>query len=627
MAVAAGPVYARSAIGSGAKWGFALLGLLAGVALAIAIAWGVSSSLLVVGLTGPFILLLTFARPYWGVVLYVVLVYADLLSIFVRYEGAPSLTRFAGPVLLSAVFGYRLIFRREGLVSDRMTWWMILYGVMLALGLLYARSSDLVVSNLIEFTRNFITYLVVINMLITSRRLHAALWALLAMGVLLSTLTIYQSLSGRFDNDFGGLAQYRVSDIAGDTQAPRPGGTLGDANYYGQALLILLPIGFYLAFRGRSGLSRLAGWASSAALIAAIVLTYSRGDALALGVVLIGVVIYKRPRPVFWLGLILAAIVVLPLLPANYIARLDTVVSVVQGNQQTLLSEDSLRGRAGAITAAVQMFLDHPLIGVGRENYPLYQLQYLEGSGLALSSASIPPHDLYLEVAAESGIMGLIIVGGVFIVAWQALVEARRRFIAAGAFREAELAAWLGIGFLGYMVTSLFLHGAYMYILWLQIALIIAMRQLSRSMYPPALAEGESLPRSARSAPADTPVEVKPGRLDYEAHGTGRPATTIPGELRGEQAVFIFSDQGKKISVPGLFFAFWQQNGGLETLGCPISQVLINGTADKPLYTQYFENAQLEYRPRKDGAPPTVHIAGPDLQAYERRFSANAQEE
>ena len=50
----------------------------------------------------------------------------------------------------------------------------------------------------------------------------------------------------------------------------------------------------------------------------------------------------------------------------------------------------------------------------------------------------------------------------------------------------------MAIGLIGYLVSSLFLHGAYLYLLWLQVASIIALRQLARSATPaPSLPEKE----------------------------------------------------------------------------------------------------------------------------------------
>jgi O-antigen ligase len=466
------------------KRGFIALALLTAGGLGVAAAMGVAQSYLLAGLIAPFILLLTFIRPQWAVPLYLVLVYSDLLSLLTRYQNLPAVARYAGIVILSAVVGYRLLIQRRPLVSDEMTWWMLAYGVLVALGLFYARDPDRVMTNLIEFTRNFITYIAVINMLTTRRRLRVALWLVLAMGVLLASLTIYQSITQDFSNNFSGLAQYRVSEISGGNDAPRPSGQFGDANYYGQALLILVPLALYLAIEERRILPRLLGAGSALILIAAIIYTYSRGDALAVMAILVAAIIYKRPNPLLLVvgGVLLLAS--LPLLPPSYLDRLTTVLQTAQGDQQTIYNEASIRGRAGAYLSAIAMFIDHPLLGVGRENYTLYELDYVSGTSLAYQAVSIPPHDLYLEVAAEHGIIGLIVVGGLLLTLGRALTEARRRFLAVGDRSQAELAAWLAIGLFGYLVSSLFLHGAYLYLLWLQVALIIALRQLARSATP-----------------------------------------------------------------------------------------------------------------------------------------------
>lgn len=460
---------------------FALVAVVAGLLVGVAAGLGMPQNLLIGAVLSPFLLILIYARPHWSVTVYVVLVYADLLSILVKYHNFPPLARFAGAVMLSAVIGYKLVFRREKLRADGVTPWLVAYGMVVALGLFYARDSGLVMTNLIEFVRNFLTYLIIINALTTTSRLKAALGAVLAMGTLLALLSIYQSVTGRTDSDFGGLAQYRVSEITGSTDAARPGGTIGDANFYGQSLLILVPLGFYFASTAKRLFARFAGLFVALVLMAGIVFTYSRGDAVALAALLVAGLIYKRPSPILLGGLLVAALMAIPFLPANYVARLGTIVGVATSGQQAVLTDESLRGRAGAVQAAISMFADHPVLGVGRENYTLYQLQYLQGTSLALRARAIPPHDLYLEVATEQGIVGLAVFGGLLLAVYGAIREARRRFAARKAPREAELASWLGIGLFGYLVSSLFLHGAFLYMLWLQVSLIVALRQISRS--------------------------------------------------------------------------------------------------------------------------------------------------
>jgi O-antigen ligase len=471
---------ARPGLGFLSGLGLALLGLAAGALIALAIGAGVRTSLLVAGAVAPFALLVVFARPHWAVLVYAVLVYANLLSTLVEYQGLPPLARLAGAGLLSSVLGYRLVVRKGGLIDDAMTWWLGAYGVLVALGLIYARAPDLVAPELIEFGRNFLTYLVIINTITTIRRMKGVVFALLAMGVVLASLTVFQTITGDFSQDFGGLAQSKITGITELTDASRPGGTVADANYYGQNLLIVFPLALFLASRGIRPAARMFGILASIVLVAAIVFTYSRGDLLALAVVIVAAIIYKRPRPPVLVGGLMMLALLLVFLPANYYARLGSLVDVAGGDRSSLFTESSLRGRAGAATAAVAMFADHPFLGVGRNNYPLYELDYLRGTSLAQKSHGISPHDLYLETAAEQGVIGLIVLGGILVVSAQALFEARRRFTALGDDTQAELTVWFAIGLLGYLVTSIFLHGAYLYMLWLQIALIVAMRQIAR---------------------------------------------------------------------------------------------------------------------------------------------------
>ncbi|HKP54320.1 MAG TPA: O-antigen ligase family protein [Chloroflexia bacterium] len=521
--------------------------LMAGAGLGIAVGYGVPITYLLAGLIIPFSLLLTLARPHIAAMTYVVLVYTDLLSILVKYHGMPPLARFAGWAVFGAVLGYRLIVRREGLVTDSMTVWLAAYGGIIALGLAYARSSELVMSNVVEFTRIFLAYLIIINTITTTDRLRRTLWLLLSAGVFLASLTIFQSLIGTYENDFGGLAQFRVSEITGTNDAPRPGGTLGDANYYGQSLLILLPLALYLLAEGRSRLARLAGGFASLSLIIAIIFTYSRGDALALGIILVAAVLYKRPNPLYFLGGLVALLIAVPFLPSNYVSRLTTIADVASSNRQAILSEDSVRGRAGATYAAVEMFLDHPILGVGRENYPIYQLEYLAGTSFAKLPHGIPPHNFYLEVAAEHGLLGIVVVGGLLFMTWRALFEARRRFRDAGDKTHAELAAWLSIGLLGYLVSSLFLHGAHIWMLGLQIALIVALRQLSRVASPDFVSP--DLPVLAPVLPIFAPRES----ATSTSQPTTKPESARPLFASGVRAVrsFIPSRRARPVDSPG----------------------------------------------------------------------------
>lgn len=536
---------------------FALVAVLAGLLVGFAAGLGMPQNLLVALALSPFLLIFIYARPHWAVAVYVVLVYADLLSILVKYHGFPPLARFAGAIMLSAVLGYRLIYRREGLKKDEVTPWLVAYGAVVALGLLYARNPDLVMPNLVEFVRNFLTYLIIVNSLTNLGRLKATLWGLLGVATLLSALTLYQTATGRTDTEFGGLAQFRVSEIFGGADAPRPGGTIGDANYYGQLLLIAVPIGLYLVFESRGLLAKLAALGATTAVTGAIVFTYSRGDAVALGATLLAALVFKRPKLPALLVLLLGGALVLSALPSNYIERMSTLVGAFTGDQRAILTEASIRGRAGAVSAAVDMFADHMVLGVGRENYPLYQLDYLEGSALALRNSAIPPHDLYLEIATEHGIVGLVVFAGLILACAGALREARRRFMSMLNRDGGELAGWLGIGLFGYLVSSLFLHGAFLYMLWLQIGIIVALRQISRNAE--VVEQAQVAPPDEREPvlPFADPTAPRTYLLPVRSHPPGvlsRLKSLLPGNRSpqpGPETLALEYRTGPEPHVPG----------------------------------------------------------------------------
>ena len=613
---------------------FALVAVFAGLLVGLAAGLGMPQNLLIAAVLSPFLLVFIYARPHWAVAVYVVLVYADLLSIMVKYHDFPPLARFAGAIMLTAVLGYRVVYRREGLKKDEVTPWLVAYGLVVALGIFYAQKPDAVMPNVVEFVRNFLTYLIIVNSLTTLGRIKVALWGLFGVATLLSTLTLYQTVTGNTDSDFGGLAQFRVSEIFGGSDAARPGGTIGDANYYGQLLLIVVPVGLYLLFESRVLLAKFAALGATTAIMGAIVFTYSRGDAVALVATLFAAVVFKRPRLPVLIVLGIVAAIGISLLPSNYVDRMSTIVGAITGDQTAILTEGSIRGRVGAVSAAVDMFADNMILGVGRENYPVHQLAYLEGSALALNSRAIPPHDLYLEIATEHGIVGIVVFAGLIVVTFGALREARRRFTAAGERNGAELAAWLGIGLFGYLVSSVFLHGAFLYMLWLQIALIVALRQVSRHaevvdtgpVGVPADEMEPVLPFARPGAPKSylLPTSLNsPGLLSRLKPLRPTPrsdqATSTPGEngplshpqsngsTGGQLSTIEPTVSNWQANIDEQFRAFYEANGGEPVFGRPISPVFEEAGANgNTVPVQYFEYARLEYRPEAEALQQIV---------------------
>jgi hypothetical protein len=103
---------------------------------------------------------------------------------------------------------------------------------------------------------------------------------------------------------------------------------------------------------------------------------------------------------------------------------------------------------------------------------------------------------------------------------------------------------------------------------------------------------------------AGTPYEVQGGRVGVEA--TAGRSFPRPAPFQDRPGARFFPQTGYGLS--GGFLTFWQQNGGVEVLGYPISGELQETLSDGQVHTvQYFERARLELHPQNP-APYQIQV-------------------
>jgi len=132
------------------------------------------------------------------------------------------------------------------------------------------------------------------------------------------------------------------------------------------------------------------------------------------------------------------------------------------------------------------MWEDHPLIGVGPGGYPRSYREYAEQIGIRVQLADRQPHNLYLGLAAETGLLGLACFLGVVGVTLATLWRARRRMLLVDPARAAMLSGFI-LSVVAYLTTAVFLHLSFQRYFWLLMALAGAATYLaSRSPAIPA---------------------------------------------------------------------------------------------------------------------------------------------
>lgn len=302
--------------------------------------------------------------------------------------------------------------------------------------------------------------------------LRSLVWALIVAGGGVAALTVVQSAVGAFDTSFGGLAQWAVQNIVGATDDIRISGPVGDPNYYAQWMVMLVPLAVDRAVGEPRAGARVAAAACAVAMTLAVVLTFSRGGALGLLVVAVAL-LARSPHPGrIVVRLTALALLTLPLMPSGYLNRLGALgdVGAVEAGV-----DPSVRARTAEMTAAVRMFASDPLTGVGFGSFSDRYAGSVRDLGIDLRATAREAHNLYLQIAAETGILGLLAFAAVAAATGRAIHRGRRRFRAITDPTGDGIGFALAAGLAGYLVTSMFLHLDFARLPWLLVGIALAL--------------------------------------------------------------------------------------------------------------------------------------------------------
>jgi putative inorganic carbon (HCO3(-)) transporter len=216
---------------------------------------------------------------------------------------------------------------------------------------------------------------------------------------------------------------------------------------------------------------RLLAMACVAVILLAVVFTYSRAAFIALAMVSVLIMYDLNINPTKVVMVVIPIIIViLLLLPPNYVNRLLTLEEATSAQS----NEQSLKGRYSELIVAIQMFLDHPIIGVGVGNYSAHYQEYSTRLGIDDRSQAREAHNYYTELAAEKGFVGIVAFVIMLIAIFNSIRRSKRQLQEIG---RLDLIPWIcavQYGFISYLFTSLFLHDSYSRYFWLLVAFIAA---------------------------------------------------------------------------------------------------------------------------------------------------------
>lgn len=409
----------------------------------------------------------------WGLAALAFITYTRFSDVLIRNYGLPSIAEPLVGLLLLAIIGRWVSgHRSEDWVAPALL--LASIGVVRFASLLYAADVGGAQAALEDFIKDAIIAVILIILLERGATLRRVVWALIAAGIFMGTISVHQYLTGSFDNSYMGFGVAGVMNIVGSQNDYRAAGPVGDPNSYAQIMLPLVALALDRLWYERSRLLRLvAAWALVVCTLT-VIFTFSRGAFLALVAMLALLVPLYRPNPRYVIVALLLALPLLFVMPPTYTARITTIADVLPSSDTDPRAEVSFRGRTSEALAALMMFRDHPLLGVGFHNYPVYYEQYSRIIGLDPRREDRSAHSLYLEIAAETGLLGLTVFGALLWGIFAGTRRAHKTLTALGAHEPARMIAALRIGLIGYLIAAIFLHGAYARFLWLLVGIALA---------------------------------------------------------------------------------------------------------------------------------------------------------
>jgi O-antigen ligase len=219
-------------------------------------------------------------------------------------------------------------------------------------------------------------------------------------------------------------------------------------------------------------------------IVFGFVLAFSRGGAISFFLMIVIMVFLRFIRTNHFLWIIGAAALLLIIFP-EYVTRIASIQSI-QGfispeESSSEAPDGAIEGRATEMLAAILVFVDHPVLGVGPDMFRYYSREYGNKLGIHAIEEQREAHSLYLDIAANNGILGLVGFLGIVVVTLVELFRVRKRWLEEHP-DVANIATSFIMANVAYLATGIFLHLSYIRYFWLLMALSSAVILVSREM-------------------------------------------------------------------------------------------------------------------------------------------------
>ena len=450
-------------------------------AIAMGLAGIADPRLLVVGIAAFYGILAILKWPDIAAVFLSFIIYTNTAVVLTRFHGVPSFVSYSFPMILVIPFVWQIVVNKQKIKFGPVFFLMVVYFSIILIGSAFSRDITLALPSVINYiTEGLILYFLIINTVRTPKLMNRIVWTLLIAGGLMGGLSLYQQITGTFDNTYGGYAQVTgVPFTTGETlqgtiTQPRVAGPVGEKNRYAQIMLMLVPLGLFRAWGERSTKLRWAAFVLTALAFIGGSLAFSRGAQVGF-LLLIMVMVFMRYIKIHQVLILLLGILLLLLAFPQNSVRFSSLSAIFSSQDEGGIrsADGAIQGRATEMLVAWYVFLDHPIVGVGPGMIGYEMEDYSKLIALRNLLTTREAHSLYLGEAAETGALGLVTLMTIFLYTLYQLAKSRTYWLERNQTNMANLCTGFFLAIITYMTTGIFLHMSYIRYFWLFLALAV----------------------------------------------------------------------------------------------------------------------------------------------------------
>jgi len=391
-----------------------------------------------------------FKKPYFGIIMWV---WISVMNLHTQGWGFARTFPFAAVIAVTTLSSMLVSTEKKSLPSSPVTVVFILFTLWMSVTSIFAIHPDQVSTQWIRVYK--IMGMTLVTMMLIKDKVHIEqlIW------------TIVISLG--FYGVKGGIFTIRSG---GSDRVWGPEGTFIDGNNeIALALVMVIPLMYYLHSITKNKWGRYAFIASILLCALAALGSYSRGAAIAIGAMVLFLWLKSSNKMTLGVLIVVMAPLMLLMMPSKWFDRIDTI--------NTYEEDSSAMGRINAWKMATNLAMDRPLTGGGFEIYdPGVFMQYAPNP-YDIHAA----HSIYFQVLGEHGFVGLFLYLLLGFVTWRTGTWIIKHTAKLPEYRWANtLATMIQVSLLGFAVGGAFLSLVYFDVPYYLMAAMVALKMYVR---------------------------------------------------------------------------------------------------------------------------------------------------